>query len=138
MKRKILPLTLLVLVTAALCCLASGWKSDTAHVYPDIKAFNSAAAGKKACYVSAEEAKNMTTRALAETVLTYPYLVDMHAFDSPDLWFRSAKDSLPMLKELCSREDALTALCKQAENAGEDVLLRMNCATLMACMERAA
>lgn len=138
MSKKVVPLLLLMVMTVVLCCFASGWKSDTAHVYPDIKTFNSSAAGKQACYVSAEEAENMTTRALVETVLTYPYLADMHAFDLPDLWFRGAKDSLPMLKELCSREDALTVLHKQAENVGEDILLRMNCATLIACMERIA
>jgi len=131
-----LPLALLLVVTVVLCASAANWRSDRPFVYPDIKAFNSTTAKKRACYVSAEEAENMTTRALAETVLTYPFLIDLYAFDSPDLWFRVAKDSLPMLKELCAREDAVETLRAFSANAQEDVL--MYCATLIGCMERDA
>ena len=136
MKRNLLPLALLVLATLVLSHFAANWKSDKPFVYPDITAFNSTTAKKRACYVSAEEAENMTTRALAETVLTYPFLIDLYAFDSPDLWFRVAKDSLPMVKELCAREDAVETLRAFSANAQEDVL--MYCATLIGCLERAA
>lgn len=135
-KKTVLPLLLLLLATVVLSWSAATWKSDKAHVYPDITAFNSSTAKKRACYVSAEEAANMTTRALAETVLTYPFLIDLYAFDSPDLWFRVAKDSLPMVKELCAREDAVETLRAFSANAREDVL--MYCATLIGCMERDA
>ena len=135
-RKTVLPLALLLVVTVALCASAANWKSDKAFVYPDITAFNSSTAKKRACYVSAEEAENMTTRALAETVLTYPFLIDLYAFDSPDLWFRVAKDSLPMVKELCAREDAVETLRTFSVNAQEDV--RIYCATLIGCMERDA
>ena len=137
MRRKtVLPLALLLVVTVVLCASAANWKSDRPFVYPDIKTFNSTTAKKRAYYVSAEEAENMTTRALAETVLTYPFLIDLYAFDSPDLWFRVAKDSLPMVKELCAREDAVETLRAFSANAQEDVLIY--CATLIGCMERDA
>ena len=138
MKRNLLPLALLVLATLVLSHFAANWKSDKPFVYPDITAFNSTTAKKRACYVSAEEAENMTTRALAETVVTYPYLVDMLAFDSPDMWFSGARTSLPMVKELCGREDAVAALRELGTNAGDDVLRPMYCATLIGCLERAA
>ena len=138
MKRNLLPLALLVLATLVLSHFAANWKSDKPFVYPDITAFNSSAAGKRACYVSAQEAENMTTRALAETVVTYPYLVDMLAFDSPDIWFSGARTGLPMVKELCGREDAVAALRELGANAGDDVLRPMYCATLICCLERAA
>lgn len=138
MRKKIVPLLFLLAVTVVLCCFASQWKRDVAHVYPDITAFNSSAAGKRACYVSAQEAENMTTRALVETVVTYPYLVDIYAFNSPDLWFHGAKSSLPMLKELCSREDAAEKLREFPASVQEDVLTPLYCATLIGCMERDA
>ena len=138
MKRNLLPLALLVWATLVLSHFAANWKSDKPFVYPDITAFNSTTAKKRACYVSAEEAENMTTRALAETVVTYPYLVDMLAFDSPDMWFSGARTSLPMVKELCGREDAVAALQELGTNAGDDVLRPMYCATLIGCLERAA
>ena len=136
MKRNLLPLALLVLATVVLSHFAANWKSDKAFVYPDITTFNSSTAGKRACAVSAEAAKNMTTRALAETVVTYPYLVDMLAFDSPDIWFSGARTGLPRVKELCGREDAVAALQELGANAGDDVLRPMYCATLIGCMER--
>ena len=135
-RKTVLPLALLLVVTVVLCASAANWRSDKAFVYPDITAFNSTTAKKRACYVSAEEVENMTTRALVETVVTYPYLVDMYAFDSPDLWFRGAKNNLPMLKELCGREDAVETLRAFSANAQEDVLIY--CATLIGCMERDA
>ena len=138
MRKKIIPLLFLLAVTVALCASAANWKSDKAFVYPDITAFNSSAAGKRACYVSAQEAENMTTRALVETVVTYPYLVDMYAFNSPDLWFHGAKSSLPMLKELCGRPDAVEELREFPASAQEDVLSPLYCATLIGCMERDA
>ncbi|MBQ4577573.1 MAG: hypothetical protein IJA84_00795 [Clostridia bacterium] len=137
-RKTLLPLALLLVVTVVLCAFAANWRSDKAFVYPDIKAFNSTTAKKRACHVSAEEAENMTTRALVETVVTYPYLVDMYAFDSPDLWFSGAKNNLPMLKELCGRPDAAEVLREFSAYAQEDVLTPLHCATLIGCMERDA
>ena len=137
MKKTVLPLMLLLLATVVLCWSAATWKSDKAFVYPDLSGFSSSTAMKRACYVSAEEAESMTTRALVETVVTYPYLIDMYAFDHPDLWFQSAQ-SLPMIRELCARPDGLAVLRAEAAKAGDDLLLRMGYTGLIGCMERAA
>lgn len=138
MRKKILPLALLVLATAVLSYFAATWKSDRAHVYPDLTAFNSSTAKRRACYVSAEEAESLTTRALVETVVTYPYLIDAYAFDSPDLWFRGARQNLPMLKELCARPDGLEVLQEQAAKTENDLRLQMGYKLLIGCLERDA
>lgn len=134
-KRMILPLIILVCVTTVLCWRAAVWKSDQAFLYPDITGVSSNI-GKQRCRVSAEEAKNMTTRALVETVMTYPYLVDMHAFDHPDLWFRGASE-WPMFRELLSREDGLAVLREEAEKVKDDQLLQLDYQVLIGCVERA-
>ncbi len=136
-KKTILPLALLLLATVVLSWSAATWKSDKAFVYPDIRTFNSSNAGKRACRVPEEVAKNMTTRALAETVVTYPYLVDMYAFDSIDLWFQGFK-GLPMVAELCARPDCLAVLRDEAAKAEGDVLRAMYYGSLIGCMERDA
>ena len=139
MKRKtVLPLVLLVCATVSLCCRAAGWKSDEAFAYPDVRSFSSSTAAKRACRVPEEVVENMTTRALAETVMTYPYLIDMYAFDHPDLWFQGFKN-LPMVKELCARPDGLAALraevLKAIEAENDDLYDYLN---LIGCIERAA
>ncbi|MBR5537464.1 MAG: hypothetical protein IKU58_06145 [Clostridia bacterium] len=134
-KRTVLPLVLLVCATVILCCRAANWKSDKPFVYPDIQTFNSSNAGKRACRVPEEVAKNMTTRALVETVMNYPYLVDMYAFDSIDLWFKGVRN-LPMMAELCARPDCLAVLRAEALKAENDDLgYYIN---LILCLERAA
>lgn len=64
-----------------------------------------------ACYVPEEELKQMTTSALYETVLNYPLLVNIYAYDG-DL--RKGIDSVSKyfggLEELFSREDALDVI----------------------------
>lgn len=135
MRKKIIPLLFLLAVTVVLCASAATWKSDVAFVYPDITTFNSSTAGKRACRVPEEVAKNMTTRALVETVMNYPYLVDMYAFDSTDLWFRGVRN-LPMMAELCARPDCLAVLRAEALKAENDDLgYYIN---LILCLERAA
>ena len=134
-KRTVLPLVLLVCATVILCCRAAGWKSDRAFAYPDITGISSSI-GRKRCRVSAEEAQNMTTRALVETVMTYPYLIDMYAFDHPDLWFSGARE-LPMFRELLSREDGLEVLKEEAEKVENDQLLQLDYHNLIGCVERA-
>ena len=133
--RKFLLLILLVCVTAVLSYQAASWKSDQAFLYPDIAGVSSSI-GKRRCRVSEEEAQNMTTRALVETVMTYPNLVDMYAFDYPDLWFRSARE-LPMFQELLSREDGLEVLKKEAEKVKDARLRQLDYQIVIGCIERA-
>ena len=78
----------------------------------------------------------MTTRALVETVMTYPYLIDLYAFDSADLWFRQAQN-LPMIQELLGRKDGLKVL--EAQAASEcDVMRQMDYYNLIGCIKRAS
>ena len=118
MKRRKTPVILLVTATLLLCHFAANWKSDVAFAYPDVAGVSSGIA-KQRCLVPAKAAESMTTRALVETVITYPYLIDMYAFDSADLWFRQAQN-LPMFQELLAREDCLVVLKAEAEKAGDD------------------
>ena len=76
---------------------------------------------RASCAVSKEEVEGMTTRALVETVVNYPYLINMYAYDKFDMGVQAVAESFPGLKELLSREDAGTAL---AEYENERVRLR--------------
>ncbi len=58
-----------------------------------------------ACAVSAEEAQNMTTSALVETVINYPFLVNIYAFGSIGDGINIVGSYFPALTELLSRED---------------------------------
>ena len=135
MKRNAAALVLLLAVTMTLCIFSATWKSDQAFRYPELSAFNSSTARKRACYVPEETVQNMTTRALAETVLTYPFLMDMFAFDSPDLWFRQVQD-LPMFRELLAREDGVKMLEIEAAKE-QDTIRQMDYYNLIACIKRA-
>ena len=54
--------------------------------------------------------EEMTTRALAETVLEYPYLVDMYAYGSTSLGYEIVSETFNGLKELGGRPDGLSIL----------------------------
>lgn len=64
----------------------------------------------EACYVSADVAKNMTTQALVETVLEYPFWVNVYAFDTLKKGIDMVSSYFPPLVELLEREDAANAL----------------------------
>lgn len=69
-----------------------------------------------ACYVSAGIAENMTTEALIETVLEYPYWINVYAFDSLDLGIEMISSYFPPLPELLGRSDAITELREYSAN----------------------
>lgn len=64
----------------------------------------------KAAYVPEDILKNMTTEALVETVLNYPLLIDMYAFETVELGYQAVSSIFYGLPELASRSDAITAL----------------------------
>lgn len=89
--------------------------SDEAHVYsvvPGTQAWDKLAPEERyeACSVSEVEVENMTTDALIETVINYPYLINIYAYDSLALGVEEVSKYFPGLKELFSREDATEAL----------------------------
>lgn len=67
-------------------------------------------ARREACYVSEEMASNMTTRALVQTVLEYPFLVDIYAFGTVENGIQVVAQRFPAMLELLSRSDAMNRL----------------------------
>ena len=65
---------------------------------------------RAACYVSAEEAEAMTTDALVETVLNYPYLGDIYAFNTISMGIDIVSGRYPALSVLLARTDAPNSL----------------------------
>lgn len=89
--------------------------SDEAHVYsvvPGTEEWERLAPEERyeACSVSEAEVENMTTDALIETVINYPYLINIYAYDTLALGVEEVSKYFPGLKELLSREDATEAL----------------------------
>ena len=61
--------------------------SNEPHVYeivPGTSEWNELTPDERlaSCNVTVDEVSNMTTEALAETVLDYPYLIDIYAFNT--------------------------------------------------------
>ena len=75
------------------------------------------------CEVSAEEAKKITTSALVETVLNYPYLINIYAYGSLDEGIERVSSHFPALSEFFSRSDGVESLqnyCNQQAQAEPD------------------
>ena len=93
-------------------------KQDTvtdAHIYtvlPDSEewATMTLAERRKSCYVDEDEATKMSTAGLVETVLNYPYFVDIYAFNSIEEGIARVSRRFPPLAELLDRSDANVAL----------------------------
>ncbi|MBP5235952.1 MAG: hypothetical protein J6128_00200 [Clostridia bacterium] len=88
---------------------------DTPYEYPvtpDSKGWAEldTSAKREMCYVSLDTAKKMTTNALFITVLNYPYLADLYAFDSLSLGLETVEDRFPPLAELLERKDAYSII----------------------------
>lgn len=64
------------------------------------------------CNVPTNIVSRLTTRALAQTCITYPFRGNVTAFQSPDLAISSMRKSFNGLNELCSRADSGKELLK--------------------------
>lgn len=98
-----------------------GMLSEEAHVYsvvPGTDAWNEMTPSERyeSCSVSEEEVQNMTTAALVETVLNYPYLINIYAYDSLELGISEVSRYFPGLQELFSRSDAAEELDQYVTN----------------------
>jgi hypothetical protein len=60
----------------------------------------------QACQIPEDILGNMTTEALLETVLNYPHLLDMYAYDSTQYGFERVTAGFNGLQELLDRKDA--------------------------------
>ena len=128
-KMSFLPLLMFVFTTALVLGLTikadhdKANLADTAYIYPVLPGteewINIGPEGRrKSCYLSAKEVEHMTTRALVETVVTYPFIVDINAFSNwqdpihPN-WNGVkivAGERFPPLAVLMQRPDAVSAL----------------------------
>lgn len=110
--------------------------SDEPHIYevlPNTPEWEAMTPSQRqaSCEVSVEEVENMTTAALVETVINYPYLIDIYAFDTLEQGIEWVSMYFPGLPELLSRGDAIDELQKyQAELkkqvSNEDNLWKMD------------
>lgn len=60
--------------------------------------------------------ENMTTRALVESVVNYPYFPDMDAFSTPELGYMAVRDGFNGLQELENRPDGMSCLSAYFED----------------------
>ena len=60
--------------------------------------------------------ENMTTDALVECVVNYPYFPDMDAFSTQELGYKAVRDGFNGLRELESRPDGMSCLSADFEN----------------------
>ncbi len=91
----------------------------TFQVVPGTTAWNAMEDSREkvaACYIPQQIIENMTTEALLETVLDYPLLIDIFAYDTTNMGIELASTYLPGIPELLSREDALEVLGKYIED----------------------
>ena len=95
---------------------ASPTQIDTPYVYPlqpntpEWKATISRMDRAAACQIPEDILPAMTTRALAETVLNYPFMVDLYVWNTTSIGFHVLLDDFNGLRELVSRPDGLEVL----------------------------
>lgn len=64
----------------------------------------------QSCQIPEEELKKMSTEELIESVLEYPFLMDIYAYDSLQVGFESVVEKFNGLSELLQRDDAAVKL----------------------------
>ena len=95
---------------------ASPTQIDTPYVYPlqpgtpEWKAIISRKDRAAACQIPEDLLPAMTTRALAETVLNYPFMVDLYVWNTTSIGFQALLEDFNGLRELVSRPDGLEVL----------------------------
>lgn len=92
-----------------------GKLSDTPHRYavkPGTTEWNTLTLDERtaATDVSKAEAVKMTTPALLSTVLEYPFIIDMFAYDSPDEGISVLRSCFPPLDVLLQRKDITSTI----------------------------
>lgn len=89
--------------------------SAQAHVYevlPGSEQWDSMTVVERldACHVSEQEVVNMPTEALVDTVLNYPYLINIYAYNSLEEGIEMVSGHFTGLQELLSRDDCAQKL----------------------------
>lgn len=111
-------LSLWAVFTAA---TASPYTIDTPYDYPvkpgtpEWLQYANVLGRRRACEVPEEILTHMTTEALLQTVLDYPFLGDMYAFNTMEMGYETVKRRFRGLQELESRADCLEVLGRRCE-----------------------
>lgn len=72
-------------------------------------------ARRRACQVPDEILQHMTTDALLLTVLNYPFLSDMYAFNTIEMGYKAVRNHCNSLREFEARPDCLDALSRYCQ-----------------------
>ena len=135
--KKLLKQTLFLLSIICLFMLVMGatdnpepqYTIDTPYEYPILPGtqewidLGDVFARRKACQIPEEILRNMTTDALLQTVLDYPFLNDIYAFDTFKMGYEVVKRRFTGLQEIETRPDYLEALsnyCLESYSLDED------------------
>lgn len=100
---------------------ASPYTIDTPYDYPvkpgtpEWLQYANVLGRRRACEVPEEILTHMTTEALLQTVLDYPFLGDMYAFNTMEMGYETVKRRFRGLQELESRPDCLEVLGRRCE-----------------------
>lgn len=123
-----------LLWAAALCLLlgavvlslpGSGGRVDQPYRYPVVpgteewRALPDLRAKIAACEVDRELMESMTTPALLQTVLDYPLLVNIGAFNTTEIGIAAVSSYFPGIEILAGREDALEVIRGYKPEAGD-------------------
>ena len=77
---------------------------------------------KEACRVSQDILSNMTTDALVETIVTYPFFTDVNAFDTLDMGVEALSYEFGGVDELLKRNDAYESTLSFIDNVCPEYL----------------
>lgn len=114
-------LTLTIILSAGVVAYGAitssdGYTIDTPYAYPlepgtdDWFAIEDHSIKVELLQVPENILTKLTTQALVETVVSYPYLNDMHYFSTPELGYTSVRDHFNGLQELERRPDGMETL----------------------------
>ena len=103
-------------VPASFAASSEGYRITKPHEYAikpgtsEWRSMDNVLDRRAACYVPEDELKMMTTEALVKTVLEYPLLIDMYAYNSIEEGIKAVSMYFDGIKVLCERKDALKFL----------------------------
>lgn len=99
----------------------SPYTIDTPYEYPYVPGTQEWAdlgdtlARRQASQVPDEVLEHMTTGALLQTVLDYPFLSDMYAFNTIEIGYKAVRNHCNSLREFETRPDYLEALSRYCQ-----------------------
>lgn len=100
---------------------ASPYTIDTPYEYPYVPGtqewidLGSTSARRRAIQVPDEVLQHMTTDALLQTVLDYPFLSDMYSFNTIEMGYKAVRNHCNSLREFEARPDYLDALSRYCQ-----------------------